>query len=47
MAEYRTHLMLCAGTGCVSNKALEVKNALQEEILKQNLQDEVDVVSTG
>ncbi|MDA3810034.1 MAG: NADH-quinone oxidoreductase subunit NuoF [Spirochaetaceae bacterium] len=47
MAEYRTHLMLCAGTGCVSNKALEVKNALHEEILKQNLQDEVEVVSTG
>ena len=47
MADFRTHLMLCAGTGCVSNKALEVKTALEQEILKQNLQNEVEVVSTG
>jgi len=47
MAEFRTHLMLCAGTGCVSNRALEVKTALEQEITKQNLQNEVDVVSTG
>ena len=47
MADFRTHLMLCAGTGCVSNKSLEVKEALVSEIAKQNLQDEVEVVSTG
>jgi len=47
MADFRTHLMLCAGTGCVSNKSLEVKEALESEIVKQNLQDEVEVVSTG
>ncbi|MBI9097132.1 MAG: NADH-quinone oxidoreductase subunit NuoF [Spirochaetaceae bacterium] len=47
MADFRTHLMLCAGTGCVSNKSLEVKEALELEIEKQNLQNEVEVVSTG
>ena len=47
MADFRTHLMLCAGTGCVSNKSLEVKEALESEIAKQNLQNEVEVVSTG
>ena len=32
MRPYRTHLMICAGTACVSNKSFEVKAALEEEI---------------
>jgi NADH:ubiquinone oxidoreductase subunit F (NADH-binding)/(2Fe-2S) ferredoxin/Pyruvate/2-oxoacid:ferredoxin oxidoreductase delta subunit len=47
MKGYRTHLLLCAGTGCVSNKAFEVKDALEAEIKKQNLENEVVVVLTG
>ena len=47
MKSYRTHLMLCAGTGCVSNGAYRIKAALERELLKQNLQDEVAVVMTG
>jgi NADH:ubiquinone oxidoreductase subunit F (NADH-binding)/(2Fe-2S) ferredoxin/Pyruvate/2-oxoacid:ferredoxin oxidoreductase delta subunit len=44
---YRTHLMLCAGTGCVSNKSLRVREALERELLRHGLQDEVGVVITG
>ena len=47
MKPYRMHVMLCAGTGCVSNKAFNIRDALEKEITKQNLQDEVAVVTTG
>ncbi len=39
--------MLCAGTGCVSNKSFKIKEVLEKELKKQNLQDEVLVVMTG
>ncbi len=44
---YRMHLMVCAGTGCVSNRSLEVRDALQKELLKRGLEDEIQVVTTG
>ncbi|MFQ5867361.1 MAG: NADH-quinone oxidoreductase subunit NuoF [bacterium] len=44
---YRTHLMVCAGTGCVSNKSFKIKEALEVEIKKHNLQDEIQIVMTG
>ncbi len=44
---YRLHLMLCAGTACVSNKAFKIKEALDEELKKQGLDKEVIVVMTG
>lgn len=47
MKPYRMHLMLCAGTGCVSNKSFKIKEVLDEELKKQNLQDEILVVMTG
>ncbi|MCK4359612.1 MAG: NAD(P)H-dependent oxidoreductase subunit E, partial [Candidatus Cloacimonetes bacterium] len=39
--------MVCAGTGCVSNGSLKVKEALEAEIQKRGLEDEVLVVTTG
>jgi NADH:ubiquinone oxidoreductase subunit F (NADH-binding)/(2Fe-2S) ferredoxin/Pyruvate/2-oxoacid:ferredoxin oxidoreductase delta subunit len=39
--------MLCAGTNCVSNKSFALKEAIEKELLKHNLQDEVLVVMTG
>jgi NADP-reducing hydrogenase subunit HndC len=39
--------MLCSGTGCVSNKAFKVKERLDKELRKHDLQDEVQVVLTG
>jgi len=44
---YRLHLMVCAGTGCVSNHSLELRNALAAEIAKQGLDKEVEIVTTG
>jgi NADH-quinone oxidoreductase subunit F/NAD(P)H dehydrogenase (quinone)/NADP-reducing hydrogenase subunit HndC len=40
-------LLVCAGTGCVASKSLAVKRALEAEIVKHNLGDEVLVVGTG
>jgi NADP-reducing hydrogenase subunit HndC len=47
MKSYRTHLLLCAGTGCVSNGSYRIKEALEKELSRHNLQDEVAVVMTG
>jgi len=44
---YRLHLMVCAGTGCVSNHAFEIKTALETEIRKHGLEEEVSIVPTG
>lgn len=39
--------MLCAGTGCVSNKSFVIKEELEKELANHNLQDEIQVVPTG
>ena len=47
MADFRTHMLICAGTGCTSNRSLKVREALEEELKKRGLQDEAKVVITG
>jgi NADH-quinone oxidoreductase subunit F len=47
MADFRIHLLICAGTGCTSNRSLQVREALEEEIKRKGLQDEAKVVITG
>ncbi|TET25525.1 MAG: NADH-quinone oxidoreductase subunit NuoF [Candidatus Aminicenantes bacterium] len=44
---YRLHLMVCAGTACVANHSFEIKAALERELQKQELENEVLVVPTG
>ncbi len=44
---YRLHMLLCAGTGCVSNRSLEVKEALEKEIQQRGLESEIQVIATG
>ncbi len=44
---YRAHLLICAGTGCVSNQSFKIRDALEQEIEKRDLSDEVQVVTTG
>lgn len=44
---YRSNVMICAGTGCVANGSLKLKNALETEFIKRNLQNEVKIVLTG
>jgi NADH:ubiquinone oxidoreductase subunit F (NADH-binding)/(2Fe-2S) ferredoxin/NAD-dependent dihydropyrimidine dehydrogenase PreA subunit len=43
----RTHLLVCAGTGCVSCGSFKIKEALENEVRKRKLQDEVLVIATG
>jgi len=45
--QYRAHLLVCAGTGCVSSGSFKLKEALEKEIAKRRLQDEVQVIATG
>jgi len=47
LKHYRAHLLICAGTGCVSNHSFKVKDALQNELIKQDLDQEIQVVTTG
>ena len=47
MLHYRMSLLVCAGTGCVSNNSFSVKAALEKELARQNLQEEIQVVTTG
>ncbi len=44
---YRSHVLVCAGAGCVSSGCQAVADALQSEIAKHNLQNEIKVVMTG
>jgi len=39
--------MLCAGTGCVSNKSFKIREVLEKELLKHGLDKEITVVMTG
>ena len=43
----RSHVLICGGTGCTSSKSVEIKNAMEAEILAKGLADEVKVVMTG
>jgi NADP-reducing hydrogenase subunit HndC len=45
--EFRQHLLVCAGTGCVANHSFEIKEALEKEIMSKGLQDEIQVITTG
>jgi NADH:ubiquinone oxidoreductase subunit E len=47
MKPRRLDLMLCSGTGCVSNRAFRIKEALDAELARHDLVDEVEVVLTG
>ncbi|HUT84319.1 MAG TPA: NADH-ubiquinone oxidoreductase-F iron-sulfur binding region domain-containing protein, partial [Thermodesulfobacteriota bacterium] len=47
MKVFRSHILLCGGTGCRASGSLAVKNALTEELAKKNLSDEIKIVETG
>ena len=47
MKMYRANLMVCSGTGCVSNHSFKIRDALEQELEKHGLQDEIKVVLTG
>lgn len=47
MQLYRSHVLVCGGTGCVSSGCKKVQEALAAELTKHNLDKEVRVVETG
>lgn len=44
---YRSHVLVCGGTGCTSSGSHQIVEALQKEIDKNGLTNEVQVVKTG
>ena len=44
---YRSHVMVCGGTGCTSSNSDKIAQAFETEILATGLQDEVKVIRTG
>ncbi|MFI5295578.1 MAG: NADH-quinone oxidoreductase subunit NuoF [Thermodesulfovibrionales bacterium] len=47
MDKVRANLMLCAGTGCVASGTANVKDAIQQELKKRGLDEEIRLVLTG
>ena len=43
----RSHILVCGGTGCTSNKSPEIVKALNAELQAQGLDKEVKVITTG
>ncbi len=44
---YRSHVLVCGGTGCTSSGSAKVIEALENEIAKNGLQEEIKVIKTG
>ncbi|MFI3313545.1 MAG: NADH-quinone oxidoreductase subunit NuoF [Eubacteriales bacterium] len=44
---YRTHVLVCGGTGCTSGGSQQIIETLESEILAKGLENEVKVVQTG
>ncbi len=44
---YRSHVLVCGGTGCTSSGSAKIIEKLQSEIDNNGLHDEVQVVKTG
>lgn len=44
---YRSHVLVCGGTGCTSSGSQKIIDTLNEEIKKNGLENEVSVVKTG
>ena len=44
---YRSHVLVCGGTGCTSNHSGELIEALEKNIKEKGLEEEIKVVKTG
>ena len=44
---YRSHVLVCGGTGCTSSNSQKIIKELESQIAKKDLQDEVKVIQTG
>ena len=44
---YRSHVLVCGGTGCTSSGSPQIMDTLKNELKRQGLEEEVSVVETG
>ena len=44
---YRSHVLVCGGTGCTSSHSNEIIEKLESEIAAKGLQEEIKVIKTG
>ncbi len=44
---YRSHVLICGGTGCSSSGSAKIYSEMESEIKKHGLEEEVKVVQTG
>lgn len=47
MAIFRSHVLVCGGTGCTSSKSDLIRKRFEEKIKEVNLDKEVQVIGTG
>ncbi len=44
---YRSHVLVCGGTGCSSSHSFEIIEALESELKAKGLENEIKVIKTG
>ncbi|CZT57741.1 NADH-quinone oxidoreductase subunit NuoF [Solibaculum mannosilyticum] len=44
---YRSHVLICGGTGCTSSNSGKILEVMKEEVAKAGLTDEINIVHTG
>lgn len=44
---FRSHVLICGGTGCTSSGSAVLRQALEKELAANDLQDEIKIVTTG
>ncbi|SMP45408.1 NADH-quinone oxidoreductase subunit NuoF [Anoxynatronum buryatiense] len=44
---YRSHVLVCGGTGCVSSESMKIIESFETELAKHNIEKEIKVVKTG
>jgi len=47
MEFYRSHVLVCAGTGCTSSDSRLVRSGLEKEVKDRGLEKEIKIVETG
>ena len=47
MQFYRSHVLVCSGTGCTSSDSVKIMEELTLQLKNNNLDNEVKVIKTG
>ncbi|MBC8014237.1 MAG: NADH-quinone oxidoreductase subunit NuoF [Sporomusaceae bacterium] len=47
MEHFRAHVLICAGTGCISSGSKKIEAALRDQLAQKGLDKEVKIVETG